>query len=295
MKINLIGTTFVDVLFKMKEVKILFDNISFAEEGRLTPGGNGSNVAINLCRKGLDVDYYGQVGNDTHGQFLKEQFAHFGINMEGLRVSPVEQTGMSLILVNQSGERSVTSFQGSNDYFDFNTFTSRGDAVVIAGIGLLPNVDSRIGEILQETKANGIPVFLGGSPNIAVIRRFLMSGQYRDVDFFFLNIREACDVARTSDVLQAGYFFQKFGVKNVFITAGPNGIHYFGEGQVYQYVRIRSVQPCDSTGAGDAFMAGTIHHYLLTQEIDEAIFAGHQMALETINKIGAVPVKGDLK
>lgn len=73
---------------------------------RVTPGGQGSNVAVRLARRGVPVELVCALGDDPGGRLLREALAVEGVRV---RAVPAHATGAVVVLVDAAGERSMLS------------------------------------------------------------------------------------------------------------------------------------------------------------------------------------------
>ena len=78
------------------------------------PGGKGANQAVSCAREGGRVAMIGCVGNDAHGQALREALTQDGIDTAALRTDGAEPTGTALILVEDSGQNRIVMIPGAN-------------------------------------------------------------------------------------------------------------------------------------------------------------------------------------
>lgn len=58
MKVDVLGTTFTDIVVKTDYLNMKFDDLVFSKHAKISAGGNGSNVAINLSKNNIHVDYH---------------------------------------------------------------------------------------------------------------------------------------------------------------------------------------------------------------------------------------------
>ena len=65
MKIDVLGTAFMDVVFQTPESGFEADNVVFSNMSRISAGGNGCNLAINLAQKEVETKFYGYIGDDV--------------------------------------------------------------------------------------------------------------------------------------------------------------------------------------------------------------------------------------
>src|SRR5437868_2531929 len=80
-------------------------------------GGNGPNTAGALGRLGASVAVVGRVGQDLYGAFLLERLKDWGVRTEAVVQDPDQATGVTLVAVDGSGERSFIHHFGANARF----------------------------------------------------------------------------------------------------------------------------------------------------------------------------------
>src|ERR1700757_4224519 len=83
--------------------------------GRLeSPGGKGSNQAIQAARCGAQVAMIAAVGADGAGEEALRIWREAGVDASGVSRLPDAGTGMAMILVDQAGENSIVVDSGAN-------------------------------------------------------------------------------------------------------------------------------------------------------------------------------------
>lgn len=73
---------------------------------RVSPGGQGANVAVRLARRGVEVTLVCGLGHDAAGRLLREQLESEGISLHAVRT---EATGSVAILLGPGSERTMLS------------------------------------------------------------------------------------------------------------------------------------------------------------------------------------------
>jgi sugar/nucleoside kinase (ribokinase family) len=73
---------------------------------RAAPGGQGSNLAVRLARRNVDVELVCALGDDAVGRLLHETLAADGVRV---RAVPADATGAVIVLVDAAGERTMLS------------------------------------------------------------------------------------------------------------------------------------------------------------------------------------------
>ncbi|RLC39098.1 MAG: ribokinase, partial [Candidatus Nealsonbacteria bacterium] len=86
---------------------------------KLGPGGKGSNQAVAAARLGAEVCFIGCVGEDYFGEIARNNFKKEKINIDHLKVSKTQHTGMAFILVDdKTAENMIVVAPGSNMEID---------------------------------------------------------------------------------------------------------------------------------------------------------------------------------
>lgn len=120
MKIACIGNATFDMTvsgnkFIKEGVRNSYTNATF------TAGGPASNAASVLGKYGSNVDFYGQIGNDTNGNFVYEEMLKENINLKHLNITNNSLTPFSFIINNTTNStRTICSVRSEIDYLKSN-------------------------------------------------------------------------------------------------------------------------------------------------------------------------------
>ena len=94
--------------------KFEIKNIAFAY------GGGGTNAAVTFARQGLKTACVGAIGGDLNGREILEELEKEGIDTKYFqKYSDSDFTAYSVILVDKSGERTILSYKGEGQHFEF--------------------------------------------------------------------------------------------------------------------------------------------------------------------------------
>jgi len=77
-------------------------------------GGKGGNQAVAAARLGAPTFFIGAVGGDEFGTDARAALEAAGVDVAGLLTLPDEPTGVALILVDETGENSISVAGGAN-------------------------------------------------------------------------------------------------------------------------------------------------------------------------------------
>ncbi|WP_061008161.1 aminoimidazole riboside kinase [Vibrio sp. CUB2] len=231
------------------------------------PGGAPANVAVAISRLGGNSAFFGRVGQDPLGRFMKATLAQEQVNTDYMLLDEAQRTSTVIVDLDDSGERSFTFIvKPSADQFlipaDIPAFV-QGEWLHVCSIALA-NEPSRSSTLkaMQDIKAAG--GFVSFDPNLReevwanpeelkpVVRQAIELAdvvKFSDDELLFLT---------DTDSLEAGLeAIKAFDNTLVLITQGAKGALVVFEGE-QELIAGQAVKPIDTTGAGDAFVGGLL-------------------------------------
>lgn len=283
------------------EMKHILDDITRFELN-YSPGGCAQNTVRlfqSLQNQRESSCIVGAIGNDNQGRNLKLLVEDNGVVTKYTEISN-EPTGTSIALIRGS-KRSLVAYLGAaeclsieNINYDVKDLISKGKVFYMEGFFLTKRTSlaSLITDELK--KQNKIFAF-----NISA--KYLCEGQYCSVvqnmatksDILFGNLseynslKEACDFQGSlNDYLK--HLEENRQRKLTVVTNGANPILVMTMGKFSEYL----VPPLDkkllkdTTGAGDAFVAGFLFAYVIEQPLEMCVKFGCAVAREVIQNIG---------
>ncbi|MGB5446264.1 MAG: PfkB family carbohydrate kinase, partial [Psychromonas sp.] len=72
------------------------------------PGGAPANVAVAISRLGGDSAFFGRVGQDPLGRFMREVLTDENVNTNNMLLDQNQRTSTVIVDLDESGERSFT-------------------------------------------------------------------------------------------------------------------------------------------------------------------------------------------
>lgn len=278
-------------------------------EGKLLqcPGGAPANVAVGIARLGGKSAFIGRVGDDPFGRFMAKTLADERVDVKHMRLDPAHRTSTVVVDLDDHGERSFTFMvRPSADLFlepaDLPTF-SAGEWLHVCSIALSaePSRSATFQAMADIRKAGGYVSF---DPNIRpdlwpdenALRRCLEQA-LQSADVIKLSVEELAFLTGDADVREGlNMLMQRCPARLVLVTQGKEGVIAWDQGAVKHYPAT-PVQCVDTTGAGDAFVAGLLYGLAAGQELVPAIALAQRCgALATTAKgaMTALPWQHDL-
>jgi fructoselysine 6-kinase len=243
------------------------------EPGRFV-GGNAFNVGAQLVDAGVPTAYFGAIGPDAPGRAIARGIHRAGLAPDGL-VTRAGATAVTRIDVRAGGERVFVSedFGVTADYAP-----GRHELAVIARadwvhLGMLGDADAVRAAIRSS-----------GRPAPVISQDCAVSSGFAGLDVAFGSVGDGpeAEAREWAESAVAG------GARLAVVTRGPAGAIAF-DGSTSWTQPASPADVVDTTGAGDAFIAGFIAARLDDASIDAALAAGAARAARACAHRGGWP------
>jgi fructokinase len=265
------------------------------------PGGAPANVCVAASRLGVPAAFLGQVGDDPFGHYLADVLRGEGIDVRGLRFSPDARTMLAFVSLRADGERSFSFYRNpSADMLlrpaDIATDVIDGKHILHYGSITLIDEPSRSATLSAVAYAREQGALISYDPNLrlslwrhaAEAKAGILAGlEYAHI--LKLSEEELAFLTGGDDVAS----LWRDGLRLIVVTRGAAGATAFTRTSQVDAAGF-AVQPIDTTGAGDGFVAGFLAR-ILEHGIDNAAqlyemlrFANAVGAMATTKK-GAIP------
>jgi ribokinase len=205
-------------------------------------GGKGANQALAASRAGAAVMLAGAVGADAFADIALELLRHEGVDTRLVRV--VEQpTGCAAIMVSQEGENLIAVAPGANMSVRSGQVSDEllGPNVTLVAQMEVPSAETE--GLIRRMRANHGRVLLNLAPALSIEPALL-----REIDLVIANENEATMLG--SDPARLGMRLRQ----GLVITRGAAGAVAFLRDGMRLEVPALSIEPLDTTGAGDTFV-----------------------------------------
>jgi sugar/nucleoside kinase (ribokinase family) len=276
--------------------------LGLTEQIDLTVGGCAANVATDLAKLGRRVAITGVIGDDVFGRAVCDMMTSDGVNCEGLNLSSVRQTAATMIVNIQNEDRRFIHVLGANNEFTGLEVTAdqlaRTKILSIGGYGLVDSftVENAL-QLLQAAKSAGVTTVL----DVVLAKPLDFEKQLAPLlplaDYFLPNEDEAKMLTGLEDPVQQAQRFREAGANTVIVTCGENGAVLHSD-NVHCRSEVYTVDVVDTTGSGDAFVAGFIHGLLLDSDLETCLKFGSALGAICVQSPGAttgIPLASELE
>ncbi len=272
----------------------------------LAYGGDTFNTAVYLARAGLDVAYATALGDDRYSDGIVDLAAVEGVSTELVVRVPGRRPGLYLIETDPKGERVFHYWRQNSparELFETTDWSAIAQALLLAKLvyfsGVTLSLYSNIGigrflAALELARQNGVLVAFDtnyrpiGWNNDVARARTVFGEAFKRADMVFPSFDDDAllwgDASpdATADRLQA------FGVGEIVVKNGSEPA-LVATGKQREFIPVgKTVEPVDTTAAGDSFNAGYIAARLRGEELDNAVRSAHATANEVVMHRGAI-------
>jgi len=232
------------------------------------PGGAPANVAVGIARLAGNSGFIGRVGGDPFGHFMRRTLAAEQVDTTYLSADPQQRTSTVVVALDDEGERSFTFMvRPSADQFvessDLPAFKS-GEWLHCCSIALAcePSRSTTLEAMRRVRDAGG---FVSFDPNIrtdlwpdALQLHRCLADALTLADVVKLSEEELAFISGSAEIeSKMPKLAERFGLQLLLVTQGKAGVFACSQGEVTHYPAL-PVASIDTTGAGDAFVAGLL-------------------------------------
>ena len=261
------GIIVADLVTKPVESLPEKGKLSLVKNIQLHTGGCATNTGFALAKLGLKVSILGKIGKDALGDFIFRQSQFIGTDTTGLIQDRKSNTSSTIVMVSKDGERSFLHSLGANAEFNLNDINfnliKKYKILHYAGGFLMPKLDGKpIASLLRKARSSGIVTSLDTAWDAKGSWMKLLEPTLAHLDIFLPSIEEARMITGKKTPESISSFLLKYGMKIVGLKMGKKGCFLQKQGKPGIYLPAFSVKTLDTTGAGDAWVAGFLTGFI---------------------------------
>jgi sugar/nucleoside kinase (ribokinase family) len=294
-KVVALGAHILDVLGRPVNEIPAGQGGTLIEEIRLSPAGAAGGTAVTLAKLGASVVSAGAIGTDDAGRVLVDALERFGVDCSKLVRRDEVQTSATILPIRPNGDRPALHVIGANGTYTIDDVPwqeiESAQFLHVGGPEFLGPENAT--EILRRARAAGVTttcdVLADGWPELLD----MLAPAMAEVDYLFPNEEQAVALTGASDADAAARALLERGVGCVVMTRGAEGADIVSPDGV-EHVDAFPVEVVDTTGCGDAFVAGFIRGLSLERSRREAALVGAATASLVATGLGSDAGEFDL-
>jgi pseudouridine kinase len=289
-------------------------NMEDSNPGRVeySPGGVGRNIAENLHRLGTEVRFISVIGDDPGGELIKAYSASMGLNIEHSFFMKSAVNSVYIALMDSNGEMKLALAdmeildRMTTDHLESKAAIIKKSSIVVLDANLSPEIIrfilDRFGTNEPQVLSPSKPLFFldavsaKKAPKAASrIGSFdtIKLGRVEAAAISGIELPEDRQVSREK-LDEAAAWFHRKGVRRVFITLGKEGVYLAIASKAF-YAPVKYVPPVNTSGGGDAFMAGIAYGTLQGWDDEKTVSFSMAMARITVQSKSTVSPEMNLE
>lgn len=229
-----------------------------AEHVIFTPGGTAFNTALAIKKLGKNaVELMGCIGMDDAGDKILSSVAGKGLGMGGLIRTETVNSGVCIVAIQSSGERSFIYSAGANDAVtSFSSYLDKIEAASMVHLGGVLDMvilsGAALEQIVNDLRKKNCFISFDLAWDWQLYGWESLQAGLKHTDIVSLNEQEAMNLTGDSDLVANADKLYSAGCPFVIIKLGSRGA-YVRRSDFQGIIPGFAVEAIDTTGAGDAF------------------------------------------
>lgn len=277
------GSTNVDLLYKGFERLPKLGEELYCDEFSLQLGGGLPATLINLGRLGVSARIATELGQDMFSEFAKSKFQENGVEPVNLYDGDKIPLNITSAIILPEDRTFFTYGKGSIDPSEsakeaFYEMATGAKVVLMHPGGFLP--------VYRRLKAEGTKLVLdtGWDEELS----FSKYGEYLELaDYYTPNRKEAMQITGASTPETAAERLRVY-FDQVVVKVDKDGCIGMDGSKMFFVPSIDEFRNVDSTGAGDAFLAGFVYGLMHDCPLKQCIAYGNITGGKAVTAVGAL-------
>ena len=268
-------------------------------------GGATINVAAGISRIGAPSALITITGDDETSEFVRTELQQEGVDLDYAVLVPEKRASGVYVHLTENCERIFKDYidetpdlQVTAQQLNEEAFKRASVFNCCSGTMFHPTALETTRTAVEMAKRNGTLIAIDA--NIRPLRwssekycRETIASFFQDANILKLTDEELFFLTETNSIEAGLELLKPLNVPIVLVTVGANGAYAVLNGEV-MHVPVEQVVPVDTTGAGDAFMAGVLRyvHYNGLPTTKESLFNcvafGNKLGAMAATKAGAL-------
>ncbi|TJX12738.1 kinase [Tissierella creatinini] len=238
-------------------------------------GGVGRNIAENLSRMGINIEFISILGGDNYSRDIQESCKSLNMSLKYSLLLEDKRTSIYLSIIDEDGEMAVAI--SDMGIYDMITPEFLKDRLEVINNSSACICDTNIPKESLEYIMNNVnaPIFID---TVSIHKTEKLKDNLNNVFALKPNILEAqilsgIKIESDEDLDKATDLIIHKGVKQLYLSLGPKGVYYtdgINRGKLPSITK----DIVNVTGAGDSFLAGVIWAHTKGFDIESSAKAG---------------------
>jgi pseudouridine kinase len=242
---------------------------------RMSTGGVGWNIAANLAHLGLEVNLITALGDDRYATMIRRQSRILGVDLRRALHTHGRATSVYLCLNDEKGDMQVAINdmslyeQLTPSFWENKLEEIHQNRLLVLDANLPAAAISYLAKNCQ-VPILAEPVSTIKAPRLLPVldKLFLLKPNRMEAQ-----VLSGVRIEREDDLPLAADRLLARGVRHVLISLGSEGVYYAG-GTVHKKYPVFPGSPVNTTGCGDAFLAGCAWGLVRNLDMDAIVRAG---------------------
>ena len=246
-------------------------------------GGVARNIAHNLRLMGHEVKFVSAFGGETFGEMCWNECQAIGLDLSLSQRCEGMRNGLYLCVNDQTGDM-IAAVADTDivsritpQFLDARIDVINGSALVMADT----NISTEALQYLIDHCTSPLMVDTVSTAKAPRIIKALQQSQSHRLHTLKLNLQEAQAVTGCTSAQESAKHLTAMGIHEVFITLGSDGV-YCSDGLQHEQFKAIPSRVINTTGAGDAFIAGVAHAQIMNTPFPECAMTGLKAAHATL-------------
>jgi sugar/nucleoside kinase (ribokinase family) len=244
-----------------------------------------------LARLGVAVELAGYSGADVIGEQFRALLTTEGAGVDKLLRHPEARTGTSVVALTPTGERSIIFVNGANGAFNLDdvpdSWLAGPQVVAVVSVFVLPQFTGEaVARLFRRAHAAGAQTLLNICWDNEGRGLPFLAAALEQTDFFVLNYDEGRQLSGFTPPDKILNRLAECTTGTIVLTLGAEGCCWRTPAETGCSPAVR-VPATDTTGAGDAFVAGFIAGLIQKLPLEGCARLGSQIAAYAVTGPGA--------
>ena len=287
-----LGIAVTDTYAKSIDKIPKWDTLGTFDEVKYGAGGCAVNTAINLNSLGINCGVSAAIGKDLNGEFIIDQLKKRKIDTANI-VKTKNNTAITFAMISSNGKRRYLTNWGANDIFSIKDLVfsniQKYSLIHLCGTFAMKTFDGKETlEFVKKVKKNKNKILISMDTifNTKVNCLKLIKDLFPYIDIFFPSIEELTLITGYNSIKKNIDFLKATKIPLTGIKMGKEGSIFIHNNNA-SYCSPFKVKVEDTSGAGDAFMAGLIFATLSEYSLNYSMIFSSACAANNIQYVGA--------